>query len=139
MALNITSIDNNAAVSEPATEGKAGTSAAAKRQAMGDTGKASKAVEPNANAGEPVEVTAETYQIDDIPMPDFTRKPFSKVSKYPWARLEKGKSFFVPGGKKGSWSTACAKHKKDSEGKKDFKCKEWTENDVAGIRVWRVL
>ncbi len=73
-----------------------------------------------------------TYEIrDDVPIPT---RPF--IAKYPFAEMEIGQSFFVPGAttKKLAGSLYYA-HR--ALGYK-FVTRTVVENDLPGVRVWRL-
>lgn len=80
------------------------------------------------------------YQIDnDVPMPEVTRK--GKSEKYAFSKLvEPKQSFFIPGANKKTVSHAAySAEKRLSKGDVEvrFVVAEVTENEVAGVRVWR--
>ncbi|MCW2286877.1 hypothetical protein M2323_004690 [Rhodoblastus acidophilus] len=56
-------------------------------------------------------------------------------SKYPWASLGVGDSFFVGGGKIETFYTLCSSASKKHGGK--YIVKKWTEKGVEGVRVWK--
>jgi hypothetical protein len=63
-----------------------------------------------------------------VPLPKGRREP-----KYPWASMEVGDSFFVPGTISTSAATAASKRLGFG-----FVRRSVVENGVAGIRFWRV-
>lgn len=71
----------------------------------------------------------------NIPMPAATREGFSKPSKYPFATMEVGDMFFVPGAKKSFSSLASAAGKRLS---RKFSTRVVTDNGTEGIGCWRV-
>lgn len=69
------------------------------------------------------------FKIDkDVPMPEVT-------GTYPFAQMEVGDSFFVPGRTPKQMQNAAANHRK--KGKK-FKAMQVTEKGVEGTRIWRI-
>lgn len=70
-----------------------------------------------------------------VSMPDFHRgsgiAPF-----YPFARLEVGDSFFIPGKIAAKASVFCVYHGKKLG--RVFRGRTVTEGDVSGCRIWRV-
>lgn len=75
-------------------------------------------------------------QIEDgIPAPFYsgTRGP---PEVYPWAQLEVGQSFFVPGAKSRPLSATCCKAGKRHG--RTFCARPATKDGVEGVRVWRV-
>lgn len=56
-----------------------------------------------------------------------------RIVKYPLAELEVGDSFFIPEGKSGYVLGSARSHRP-----KTFTTRKVTENDVVGIRCWRV-
>ena len=70
-----------------------------------------------------------SYEIDKgIPIP-----PKHHRSKYPFAQMKPGDSFFVPGGKRSTISSAVKDRRKNNPGE------EWTyRTKDNGVRVWRV-
>lgn len=71
----------------------------------------------------------------EIPPATSGRRPGS--SKYPFAKMRKGDSFFVPGGTPSRMSGALSAFKKANPELK-FTCRSVTENEQAGVRIWRV-
>jgi hypothetical protein len=70
---------------------------------------------------------------DGIPIPDTTR---TRASKYPWDEMATGQSFFVPGAKLESFSTAVSS--RNRKGEKKYIVRKYTgPNGVAGVMVWR--
>ncbi len=74
------------------------------------------------------------YDIEEgIDIPMVTRRK----SKYPWANMEIGHTFFVPDASKKQTITSSAYRFGKQHGMK-FTVREVNEEGVAGIRVWRV-
>lgn len=79
----------------------------------------------------------------NVPMP--TSSGAGAPSKYPFADMEVGESFFIEGGGIGSSSKvlrnrltgACARAAKAMPGKK-FSLRMRNEDGTEGVRVWRV-
>lgn len=105
---------------EPAAEGKAGKD------------KGNKVAPPVA------ETSAEEFSFaleDNVAIPE--RGSREKASKYPWDKMEKGQSFFVPNAKPGTFYTLCTSAKKKYQ-PKVFTSKAWKQADgTEGVRVWR--
>lgn len=77
----------------------------------------------------------------NVPIPAALRA--GRKSKYPWASMEVGDSFFVPGGKESTMSSARLVAQRRHEGCK-FEVREVQELDedggaVTGLRVWRTV
>ena len=71
----------------------------------------------------------------DIPIPAAVREGCSKPSKYPFADMDVGDMFFVPGAKKSFSSLASAAGKRLS---RKFSTRAVTDNGTDGIGCWRV-
>jgi hypothetical protein len=69
----------------------------------------------------------------DKPMPN----GFGVRGKYPFAELDVGHSFFVPGKTTSGISSSVANARTRMPGRK-FVTNTVTENGVTGVRVWRV-
>lgn len=77
--------------------------------------------------------TASTIALDKgIPLPSRTNRA---TSKYPLDGMEVGDSFFIPNAKKG---TQISVSKSMKARKMVCTTRAVTENEVAGIRVWRL-
>ena len=73
------------------------------------------------------------YEIDRaIPIPPPSRGP--GAVKYPWAVMEVGDSFFVPGITKDNIYSSIKNASRDG---RSFVARRVTENGVRGLRVWR--
>jgi hypothetical protein len=82
------------------------------------------------------------YKIEKgVPVPPIVRKGVTHKTKYPWREMEVGDSFFVPrpDGKDVKIMQTCFSGKKRAArfGIRT-KTRQWTENGVLGIRVWRI-
>lgn len=89
-----------------------------------------------------------TYEIVTVPIPALASP---NTSKFPFAKLEIGESFFVPNkdnlpdnvdisisATQANMKTHCSRHTRlKLVGEKIFKCKLWPENNQF-IQVWRV-
>lgn len=59
------------------------------------------------------------------------------VSRYPWAAMQPGDMFFVPGGKIETFYTLCSDaRKKHGNDFKSFKARKYVEDGVEGVGVW---
>jgi hypothetical protein len=82
----------------------------------------------------PTEMDKTMITIDkDKPMPN----GFGVRGKYPFAELDVGHSFFVPGKTTSGISSSVANARTRMHGRK-FVTNTVTENGVTGVRVWRV-
>lgn len=90
---------------------------------------------------------APKFKIDKfVALPKISRSAtFQKPAIYPWAHMQPGDSFFVPGGSVGkSDKRPGVKTQITAHGaKKKYPGTTWavravTENGINGIRVWRV-
>lgn len=73
---------------------------------------------------------------DDVPMPPPAGPRAKGKSKYPFAELSVGRSFFAPGVSSSGMLTLCKKWR-EARGW-DFTTRRVTENGVSGVRVWRI-
>lgn len=76
-----------------------------------------------------------TFKIEKgHPMPEFKS---GAQNKYPWAQMEVGDSFFVPGSTAQKMRSA-ASHQAKRHPPKRYICRKEVVDGVQGVRVWRV-
>lgn len=69
-----------------------------------------------------------------VPLPEPSKRGPKHV--YPWEKLQVGDSFFVPGKKTNTFGGQLTRFKKSA----GIKCviRTVTENNVKGVRIWRI-
>lgn len=72
----------------------------------------------------------------NIPIPLKGKPPGGHMTKFPWASMQVGDSFFVPARSHSSMAGTIAS--RESRAPHKYTSRLWTENSLAGIRVWRI-
>jgi hypothetical protein len=70
-----------------------------------------------------------------IPMPGAEAKRLPGKTKYPFAAMRVGDSFFVPKRQTNAISATAAPYQQNG---RKFSCRATKEKGVSGVRVWRV-